>query len=148
MPNTSRVRVVFHGALVLLVGLLAGMPAVAEAEAERFWRTAHESLIMLGTLLIAVSSALPALELERREARGLVIALLATAWGFVVGLLLQAMTGEHAFGPSSSPILMVAFIGNATGILGSIVAASLVLIGARSAYRSARRAPAKALPAA
>jgi hypothetical protein len=136
MTDTDRMRVIFHGALVLLVGLLCGFPAVAESAGEsmRLWHTAHEGLIMIGIMLLAMASVLPSLVLERREASGLVWALLATGYGLMTGLIIQGLTGTRAFGPTSSPVLMIAFVGNAIGMLGSVVAASLTLMGARAAH--------------
>lgn len=143
MTPRDRARIVFHGACVLLIGLLCGLPTVPEEEPMRLWHTAHESLILIGVLLLAVSAALPVLVLEAREARGLVWSLLATGYGLAVGLVLQGITGVHAFGPSTSPVLMLAFLANATGMLGSVLAASLTLIGARAAIAAApRSAPA------
>lgn len=134
MTHQDRMRIVYHGAVVLLVGLLCGLPTVLEAEPMRLWHTAHESLILIGILLISVSSVLPLLMLEPREARGLRWSLLATGYGLMIGLVLQGITGTHAFGPSTSPVLMIAFIGNATGMLGSVMVAALTLTGARAAY--------------
>ena len=51
MANSDRMRVIFHGALVMLVGLLCGLPTVNEEEPARLWHTAHESLILIGVLL-------------------------------------------------------------------------------------------------
>ena len=129
MAHSDRMRVVFHGAVVLLVGLLCGLPTVIEEEPMRLWHTAHESLILIGVLLFAVSSILPVLELPKREARGLVWSLLATGYGLMTGLIIQGMTGVHAFGPSRSPVLMLAFVANATGMLGSVLTAALTLMG-------------------
>jgi len=142
MTNRDRVRVIFHGGVVLLVGLLCGYPAVAEAvagdESMRLWHTAHEGLMMAGILLFAVSSVLPSLALGRREASGLFWSLLATAYGLTTGLVLQGIIGAGAFGPGRSPATMIAFAGNATGIFGSMVAAALTVMGAWSALDDAR----------
>lgn len=137
MGTSDRIRVIWHGALVLLAGLLAGMPTVNEEEPARLWHVAHEGLIMIGVLMLAVSSVLPALVLAKRESKALVWSLLATGYGFGIGVYLQAIVGQHAFGPSSNPVLMFAFIANATGILGSILTASLTMMGAHGAKRSA-----------
>jgi hypothetical protein len=131
MTDKDRMRVVFHGAVVMLVGLLCGLPTVNEEEPVRLWHTAHESLILIGILLLAVSSVLPLLTLPRRESTALVWSLLATGYGLMVGLIIQAIVGEHAFGPSSNPVLMFAFIANATGMAGSVLTASLTIMGAR-----------------
>jgi hypothetical protein len=138
MPNTDRTCVILHGAVVVLVGLLCGLPAVSEpaSESMRLWHTAHEGLIMIGVLMLTLSSVLPALELARREARGLVWSLLAMGYGLMTGLVLQGITGTRAFGPTTSPVLMVAFIGNATGMLGSVLATSLTIMGAFAARRA------------
>ncbi len=140
MMHGERMRVVFHGAVILFVGLLCGFAVVPEEEPARLWHTAHESLILIGTLLLAISSVMPVLVLERREARGLRWSLLATGYGFMVALILQALTGVHAFGPSRALVPMIAFAGNAVGIVGSLLAASLTLMGARAARASATRA--------
>jgi hypothetical protein len=77
------------------------------------------------------------LRLEKREAMGLGWSLLATGYGLMTGLILQGITGARAFGPTTSPVLMAAFIGNAIGMFGSVVSASLTIMGARAARRSA-----------
>ena len=142
MTNRDRVRVIFHGAIVLLAGLLCGYPAVAEAvasdESMRVWHTAHEGLIMTAILLFAVASTMPSLALERREASGLFWSLLAAGYGLTVGLVMQGIIGARAFGPSMSPPALIAFTGNAVGILGSMVAAALTLMGAWAALRDRR----------
>ena len=133
MANSDRVRVVFHGAIVMLVGLLCGAPTVNEEEPARLWHTAHESLILIGILLFAMSSVLQLLILPKREETALRWSLLATGYGLMVGLLIQAIVGAHAFGPSNNPLLMFAFIANATGMLGSVLVAALTIMGARAA---------------
>jgi hypothetical protein len=138
MIQQDRVRVVFHGAVVLLVGLLCGIPTVPEEEPMRLWHTAHESLILIGILLFAMSSVLPLLVLGAQESRALVWSLLATGYGLMTGLVIQGITGLHAFGPSRSPVLMVAFVGSAIGMLGSVLVASLTLMGAKAACSHAQ----------
>jgi len=49
----------------------------------------------------------------------------------------HGVTGARAFGPTTSPVLMTAFIGNVAGMFGSVVSASLTIMGARAARRSA-----------
>lgn len=63
MASVDRPRLIFHGAVVLLVGLLCGLPTVVEDinGSERYWHTAHEALIMMGIWILAASSVLPAL---------------------------------------------------------------------------------------
>jgi len=44
-----------------------GLPTVNEEEPARCWHTAHESLIMIGIPLFAVSAVMPVLVLDKRE---------------------------------------------------------------------------------
>ncbi len=103
MALHDRLRVTLHGAVVLLAGLLCGLPTVPEEEPMRLWHTAHEGLIMAGVMMIAISSTMPHLRLPRREAQALVWALLAMGYGLTTGLIIQGVTGQHAFSPSGSP---------------------------------------------
>ena len=133
MANSDRMRVIFHGAVVMLVGLLCGIPTVDEEEPARLWHTARESLILIGILLLAMSSVLQFLALPKREAKALVWSLLATGYGLMTGLVIQGIMGMHAFSPSTNPVLMFAFTANLTGMLGSVLTASLTIMGARAA---------------
>jgi hypothetical protein len=51
----------------------------------------------------------------------------------MTGLVIQGIMGTHAFSPSTNPVLMFAFIANLTGMLGSVLTASLTIMGARAA---------------
>ena len=141
MTNADRLTVIQHGAIVMLVGLLCGLPTMLEEEPIRFWHTAHETIVFMGILMLAVSSVLPHIKLEMRESRALIWALLATGYGLGTGLITQAVLGEHAFSPSTDPALMFGFIANITGMFGSVLTASLTLMGARAARRVPAAAP-------
>ncbi|HEY2378092.1 MAG TPA: hypothetical protein VGH98_19105 [Gemmatimonadaceae bacterium] len=55
---------------------MCDIPAVNESlggEAERLWHTAHEAIIMIGSMLLAISSVMPLLVLERRAAQVLAV---------------------------------------------------------------------------
>jgi hypothetical protein len=140
MADRERPRLILHGAVVLLVGLLCGLPTVVEASAEsvRFWHTAHEALIMMGVWMLAASSVLPALVLERHEALGIVWAHIATGYGFMAGLVIGGAIGVSPFEPGRTPAALVAFVASVIGILGAVMAASLTLTGARAALKTAR----------
>jgi hypothetical protein len=140
MSNRDRLRIIFHGALVLLVGLLCGLAAVNEeggGESARLWHTAHETLITIGVLLLTISSVMPMLVLKKSEATALIWALIATGYGLMVGLILQGITGQHTFSPTTDPVLMIAFVGNTLGMGGSLIAAALTLMGAIAARKAA-----------
>lgn len=136
MDRTMRLRVMFHGAVVMLTGLFCGFPTVLESDTERYWHTAHEALIMTGILMLAVSAVLPHLVFQKREAGALYLSLLATGYGLAVGTVMQGLLGQHAFGPSTSPLVMIAFLANTIGIGGSVLVGGLVIMGARAALKA------------
>ena len=135
MSNADRLTVIQHGAIVMLIGLFFGFATVAEEEPTRFWHTAHETTVFIGILLLAVSSAVTHLRLERRESRALMSSILATGYGLPTGLFIQAALGKHAFGPSTDPLVMLGFICNTIGMGGSVLTASLIVMGARAALK-------------
>jgi len=137
VANHDRARLIFHGAIVLLVGLLCGLPTVMEASTEpvRFWHTAHEALIMMGVWILAESSVLPTLVLPRREAAALVWSLLAMGYGFMTALVLGGIIGASPFEPGNTPATFFAFFAAVLGILGAVLATALTLMGARAALK-------------
>ncbi len=62
MAERRRAQVLLHGAIVLLVGLLCGIPfgvGVGNAwseEAVRAWRVAHSGEVTVGFMLIAIGA--------------------------------------------------------------------------------------------
>jgi hypothetical protein len=141
MTTNCRERLIFHGAIVMFVGLLCGYPAVVERadEAFRMWRATHLELLMVGIWLLATAAVFPSLVLERREALGLVWSLLATAYGLMTGLLIGAATGVRAIQPAGPAANWFAFAGNVIGILGALLAVLLTLTGARAALKRSRQ---------
>ncbi|HST08009.1 MAG TPA: hypothetical protein VLJ83_07540 [Gemmatimonadaceae bacterium] len=139
MTNTDRLRLVFHGAIVVLIGLLAGLPTTVEVinGSERFWHTAHEALIMIGIFLLAASSVVPALVLERRERSFLIWSFITMGYGFVVALIIGGVAGANAFEPGDSPAKFTAFVAAIVGIAAAFLATGLTLMGARAALRRA-----------
>jgi len=141
-PETQR-RLVFHGAVILLIGLFCGLPSVIEVStgSSRMWQGAHSALLILGVWLVATAAVLPLLLLEAREAAGLRWSLLTMAYSFMVAVIVQASTGVRALGPDASPLNMLAFAANLLAVLGTFLAAALTAMGAWNALRESRRVP-------
>lgn len=142
MINHDRARLVFHGAIVLLVGLLSGLPTTVESinESSRVWHTAHEALIMMGVWILAESSVLPSLVLGPREGSALVWSLLAMGYGFMAALVIGGINGTSAFEPGGTPVTLAAFVAAVIGILGAFMATALTLMGARGALKGTQGA--------
>jgi hypothetical protein len=141
VADNDRARLILHGAIVLLVGLLCGLPTVIESSTEsvRFWHTAHEALIMAGVWMLAESSVLPVLLPPRREAAALIWSLLTMGYGFVAALVIGGVIGASPFEPGGTPAAFAAFLAAVVGILGAVMAAALTLLGARAALKGSRQ---------
>src|ERR1051325_916514 len=80
MDRSLRRRMVFHGAVVVLLGMLAGFPYAFVVTgdmggSERAWRMAHLEGVLNGLLLLAVAGVGGRLALSAREGTVLMWAL-------------------------------------------------------------------------
>ncbi|HUO51728.1 MAG TPA: hypothetical protein VMT93_04350 [Gemmatimonadaceae bacterium] len=137
IPDRDRLRLILHGAVVILIGLMFGLPTTAESIAggERHWHTGHEALIMMGTWMLAASGVLPALVLPQRERSAFVWSHLLMGYGFGLGLLIGGVEGVDIFAPGKTPLTMLAFVAAVLGILGAVFAAAITIRGAWAALR-------------
>lgn len=110
---------IFHGTVVLLIGLLAGFPfllgIVRQAPQPRVdaWRAAHTGLASTGVMVIAMGVAL-----QLWSAAG--IAASVTTWGIVIGaygialaMTLAALTGSRGLvrgAPASNGIVYASYM--------------------------------------
>ena len=138
-PDRERLLLVLHGAGILLLGLLSGLPAVAEEMAgtqPTTWRAAHGALLLAGVWLLASAGVLPLLVLPPRQRGALAWALLATGYAFTAAVLIQAVTGVRALSPQGSMSSWIAFAANLITVACGVLAALLTFLGARGALRS------------
>ena len=70
-PDT-RLRLVFRGSAILLLGLFRGLPSVIEvwAGSSRMWQGAHPALLIFGVWLVPAGAVVPLPLLEACEAAG------------------------------------------------------------------------------
>ena len=131
--------VVFHGAIVLLIGSFFGFPVVNAAESGsttlHAWTSAHAAVTAGGVMLIALGAALHLVTLGSRAQSWLLWSLVGTGYGAVVGLGIGASTGMRGFTPSGPPLNLLAFLGNMAVVWGSTVGVGLFLWGIASTIR-------------
>jgi hypothetical protein len=144
MTERDQSRMLFHGAVVLLIGLLAGIP-MGEAitgqwgeDAVRAWRVAHVGVVAAGIMLVAIAPALRLVALGPRPARWLVGAFVASAYGGTVALTAGAILGVRGLEPGHSLANTVVFLGNSVLAVGSLLGAVLLIHGARAALHGRR----------
>jgi hypothetical protein len=136
MDESAPARVVFHGAVVLLIGLLCGIPfaqvltAGGDPELARAWRVAHVGIAAGGILGIATGPALRHVALGARGATWLVGALITSLYGFAVALILGPLAGVRGLEAQGPPANLLVFAANTVASVASVVAAVLLAMGA------------------
>ncbi len=138
VDNTLRVRLTLHGAIVLLVGLVAGLGAVTDVPGQpgREWTSVHQTLLVTGVWMLTTASASVFLTLPRREAAGLVWSLSSAGYALILSLVLQATTGVRGISPDGSVANWLAFVANIVVVIGGLLAALLTVAGARASLRA------------
>jgi hypothetical protein len=133
---------IFHGAVVLFLGLLAGFPfalvVTEEMEgSEQAWRMAHLEGVLNGILVIAVAAASARLALTARQQALLAGALVLMAYGNAVASILGAAFDVRGLQPTGPPINLVVYVIFALAVLGILVGTGLVAHGARRSAQGA-----------
>jgi hypothetical protein len=129
-------QLVFHGAIVMLLGLLAGFPfawvigGTMEGDL-RAWRMAHLEGVLNSLLLLAVAGFLGRLALDARKQTILTWALVVTAYGNIVASIIGAATGNRGLEPTGPAANMVVFVLFIVAIVAVVVALGLLVYGAR-----------------
>jgi hypothetical protein len=148
MPQHLRSRLIFHGAVVFLLGMFAGFPYAFVLLAElnegittsipgtlRAWRMAHLEGALNGMLLIIVSNATRHLTIGSRGQKVIVYGLVMTAWGNIVASINSALTGGRGLefdGASATSVTYVLFMAAVVAVILSF------MVIAEAAWRDSR----------
>lgn len=143
MDVRLRARLVFHGAVVVMLGLLAGFPHAFVltgqiAGEERAWRMAHLEGLLNGMLMMLAGVSGGALVLSASQQTWLLWSLVAAGYGNVIASVLGATFGVRGLGlagPPANAIMNVLFWIAIGGILAGV---GRLIAGARNAARSER----------
>jgi hypothetical protein len=146
MPKLGHLRqmqLLLHGAIVLFVGLLCGIPFAVAAgnawgeEVVRAWRVAHTGGATVGLMLITIGAVLPRLMLADRAGAILVWSLVASAYSFTLGVLVAALAGVRGLKAAGPALNWAVFTANMVGTSGALLGVGLTIVGAYSALRAA-----------
>jgi len=150
MTTHLRKKLIFHGAIVILLGLLAGFPfamvLLGSMHGEvRAWRMAHLEGVLNGLLVIAVAGIGRRLELDERQQRLLAWSLIVMAYGNVVASTIGATFGVRGLSPQGPAVNLLVYVLFMVAVVAIFVAMGLVAWGARAQAkdlrdRSSRRA--------
>lgn len=127
---------VFNSALVLVAGLLVGLPlgrAVhrnAPDPVIRAWRLAHDTLTLGPTLGLAIAAVLSSLGVGAPIKSWLAWTWIVSNYGFCFSLPLSAMVGQRGRTPDGPLSNQVVFAGNMIGLGASAVGTVVLLYAA------------------
>lgn len=130
-------RVIFHGAVVVLLGLAAGFPFAfvilgTMTGDVRAWRMAHLEGVLNGLVMFAVTAASGRLVLSDGRQTLLAWCLVITGYGNVVASILAAslgVRGLEAGGSVGNTVVYVLFV---VAVATVTLAMLLVALGARA----------------
>ena len=155
MDERRRALLVANGALVFMVGLIAGfpftfvilgkivlwpLPGALEVHLPgdvRAWRMAHLEGILNGLTLIGVAAVAPGLALGPRAQRVVAWLLIVTAWGNIVASVIGPVFGGRGLefgGAAANSVMYLLFV---AAVLAVLVAMALVFVGALRRTRAA-----------
>ncbi|MEM7387549.1 MAG: hypothetical protein AAF514_21650 [Verrucomicrobiota bacterium] len=132
-PGLTVRYLIFHGAVVLLIGLLLGFPyALAinradSAEVIHSWRIAHQSLPIGAGLMFGFAAIFPSLVSSVRMKKWIANSLTVSGYAFCLSLPLAALTSDRGLTWSPNGFNGLVFGGNLVGALASLVSAVLLL---------------------
>lgn len=132
MELSSR-YLVFHGTIILLIGLLCGAPygrAINRRASDHIvhsWRVAHLSLPIGAILMFAVAPLMASFTVASQIKQLIANLLIVSGYSFCVALPLAALVGERGLSHEGSLKAKAVFAGNLLGAVTSLLA-SLALV--------------------
>ena len=143
MEPRLRARLVFHGAVIVMLGLLAGFPHAFVltgqiAGEERAWRMAHLEGLLNGMLAMLAGAVSGSLVLSPQQQGALVWSLVAAGYGNVIASVLGATFGVRGLAFAGPPANLVMNLLFWVAIVGILAGVGLLIAGARGAIRGAR----------
>ena len=135
-PRATR-RLTFHGAVVTLVGLLAGIPYAMVATgrvvgSERAWRFAHVGNILGGIFLLAVAGVADRLDLVPARRTLLVWSLVLSAYADAAGIVMAAIFNVRGLIPGGSLANTLVYVLLAVGAAGALLGMGLLALWSRA----------------
>lgn len=125
---------VFHGSVVLILGLLAGFPflrgIVAQAEPRRVeaWRAAHTGLCSTGVMAIAMGVALQTWGASGALSRLTVYAIVVGAYGIALAMILAAASGSRGLVGGGSASNRIVYLSYMIGVPATLLGAGAFLV--------------------
>ena len=140
MDSVSRASLVFHGILVIVLGLLAGIPYALVIEGDlagdlRAWRMAHLEGVLNGMLMLVISAAGDSIALSPARGRLMLWCFLVAGYGNVAASVLGASFGVRGLTPAGPAANFVTYLIFMAAVVGVLLGLGLAAQGALRARR-------------
>ncbi len=141
MTRRDAMQVVFHGTLLLLLGMLAGIPLAdavtreAAGAAAHGWAVIHDTFLLFGVMLLALGAVWERLVLGARAGSLLLGSLVVSVYVSVVVMVLAAVTGVSGLSPAGL-LGGLLFAGLMVAFVGFLLATALTVRGAYAGWRT------------
>lgn len=135
MESAAR-HLVFHAAIVLLLGLAYGAPyakAIKSGATEQVvnsWRVAHLSVPIGATLMLAIAAVLGPLAVTPGIKWTIAVLLIVSGYAFSISTPLAAITRDRGLQPGGKGLARLVYLGNFVGAWTSLLAALVFLYAA------------------
>ncbi len=129
-------HLLFHGVIILLLALLAGIPygrAILKKEANSIifaWRVAHSALSMGAILMFSLVSILPLLNVDLIIKWYIVVLFIVSGYAFSFALYLGPNVGHRGLIYRGPFLAKSVYLGNSIGALTSLLGAFILLFAA------------------
>ena len=122
-----------NGSIVILVGLLTGLPLktaiVKQRENLNAWRVAHSVLLMDGLLMVMAGITVPHLLLDGYAVWVLVGSLVAAGYGFVAAFTLGPLKGVRGLTVKPYGLNTLLYGAHTIGAVGSLLGVMIMIYG-------------------
>ena len=135
MEESAR-YLMFHAVIVLLSGLLAGIPygrAILKKSNERLidaWRVAHAALPIGAILLLVISVSFSGLNVAVNLKWLISILFIISGYGFMLALLLGPAVGHRGLSSKGPLVAKLVYSGNLLGAITSLFGTVVMLYAA------------------
>jgi hypothetical protein len=141
MTASCDIRLVVHGAIILLLSQLAGFAFLFSINAKQqnsektgMWRMSHAASSAGAVFLMALAPILPQLRLTMLSVELLAASLVVSTYGLCLGTVVAGFSGHRGTRLRLPWPNLLACLLYLVGVLGSVIGGPLLLYGALRAY--------------
>ena len=141
MPTRHHALLIGHGALIFILGLVAGVPfvwAIADAatgapeavESLRAWRMAHLEGALNGMMMFAIAASAKPLTISAKQSGLITWGLLVTGWGNILASFVSGLTGGRGLSFTGFDWNTLTFTLFSAAIVGVLIALIVLAVAA------------------